>query len=144
MKYVKNASLLVIGHGTLEGKLTEMGKQILGKRFMLKTGVTHTMLTGYYKAANIFSLPSAQSEAFGIVYVEALAAGLPVVAPRDENRQAIVGSAGLLVEVEDSQKYAEAITSALKKDFGKLPVLQAQQFSWNTIAAQYEKLLIDL
>lgn len=141
MAQVKDASLVVIGLGVQEKHLRELGEKLLGKRFLLLTGITHDQLFGFYKAASIFSLPSAANEAFGIVYVEALAAGLPVVAPDDRNRREIIGEAGEFVDVTDTTAYAKALELAIAKDFGEAPRRQALQFDWDTIAAQYESLL---
>lgn len=143
MVRVQNASLLVVGQGNLEQDLQLRGTKLLRERFLLKTGVAHDQLIGYYKGANIFSLPSAANEAFGIVYVEAMAAGLPVVAPNDFNRREIIGEAGILVDPENTAAYAKAIESALSKDFGDVPQKQAEKFSWKKIVEQYEKLLVN-
>lgn len=140
---VPDVSLLVIGHGPLKNELRELGDQMLGKRFLLKTGIDHDELIGYYKAANAFSLPSRSTEALGIVYIEAMAAGLPIVAPDDWRRE-IIGEAGVYVNPEDTDSYAKAITLALAKDFGDVPIKQAEKFDWDKIVTQYEEILSKL
>lgn len=140
MEKVPETSLLVVGQGSLEHDLRTLGKRLLGQRFMLKTGVIHQELIGYYKAADLFSLPSAPSEALGIVYIEAMAAGLPVVAP-DDWRKDIVGEAGVYVDPKDTPGYASAIKKALATNWGNKPIKEAQKFSWDRIVAEYEKIL---
>ena len=81
-------------------------------------------------------------EAFGIVYVEAMASGLPVVATDDENRREIIGDAGLFVDPENIEEYAQTLGKALKTDFGEKPRQQAKKFSWDKIASQYEQIMI--
>lgn len=144
MQRVAKASLLVIGQGPLEKELRILGSALLGHRFQLKTGVTHEKLIGFYKAADLFSLPSRASEAFGIVYVEAMAAGLPVVASDDQNRREIIGRAGIFVNPQDIDGYAKAIQTALEKNFVDLPQVQAKKFDWKNIISQYETLLAKL
>lgn len=144
MEQVTQASLLVIGHGPEEQKLSALGKQLLGDRFLLKIGIRHDMLPGFYKEADVFSLPSKSSEAQGIVYIEALAAGLPVVAPDDINRRSIIGSSGVFVDPTNEKEYAEGIRKALRKNFGNLPYKQAQKFKWEHIIKQYEELFNNL
>lgn len=134
---LKNASLLLIGHGPLEKKLQTHGSKLLGRRFQLLTGVAHQNLFNYYKSADIFSLPSKESEAFGIVYVEALACGLPIVATNDYNRQKVIGPAGKLVDPTDIDRYASALDQVLHQDFGDKPLKQAQNFSWEIITQKY-------
>lgn len=144
MQRVAKVSLLVIGQGPLERELRILGSKLLGDRFQLKTGVTHTELIGYYKTADLFSLPSRASEAFGIVYVEAMAAGLPVVATDDHNRREIIGEAGIFVKPENTEEYAKAIELALAKDFGDKAQKQAEKFGWEKIVEKYESLLDSL
>lgn len=98
-------------------------------------------MPNYYRAADIFSLPSKSSEAFGLVYLEAMASNLPVVAPNDDNRKFIIGKAGLLCNVSDLDDYAGTLTAALKTDFTDLPRQQAEKFSWDNIASQYEQII---
>ena len=141
MSYVKDARLLIIGHGPEEERLQKMGKELLKERFLLRTGINHSELAPYYKTADVFSLPSAQSEALGIVYIEAMAAGLPVVAPDDENRHALIGNAGVFMNPHDEKAYAQAINRALKKNFGTKPQKQAETFSWGSVVKQYESVL---
>ena len=141
MEKVPEASLLVIGQGPLEKELRELGQKLLGDRFLLKTGVGHSELIGFYKAVDVFSLPSKSSEAFGIVYVEALGAGLPIVATDDDNRRKIISEAGIYVNPQDTELYAEAIKKALNSNLKKKALIQAKKYSWDGISKQYEQLL---
>lgn len=138
---LKHVSLLLIGHGPDEEKLRELCEKLLPGRYLIKTQVTHQELPGYYKAADVFSLPSESSEAFGIVYVEALAVGIPVVAPDDKNRRAIVGSAGVFVNPLNIKEYSVAINRVLTTKFASLPQVEAQRFRWSIIGNEYLKLL---
>lgn len=144
VEYVPEASLLIIGQGLVEKELRELGNKLLGTRFKLLTGVNHAELVGYYKASDVFTLPSKASEALGIVYIEAMAAGLPVVAPDDYNRREIIGNAGIFVDPENQVEYAAAIKKALQVDYRKKALYQAKKFSWDKIVNQYEKLLVNL
>jgi len=60
-----------------------------------------------YKHANVFCLPSLQ-EGFGIVFLEAMAAGKPIVAARAAAVPEVVRS-GILVEPESPEAFAEGI-----------------------------------
>ena len=74
----------------------------------------HDVRTAYFEA-DVFCLPSRQ-EGFGIVFVEAMAAGLPVVAARAGAVPEVVrhGRTGLLVPPSDPDALATALISLLK------------------------------
>lgn len=138
---MKKASLLMVGGGGgLKEKLNEEGKRLLGGRFELIC-VPFGKMPEVYRAADVFTLPSAPSEAFGNVLVEAMASGVPVVATNDPIRKEIVGDAGILVNPTDENAYADALGEALKKNWGDKPRKQAEKFSWDEIAKSYENLL---
>jgi glycosyltransferase involved in cell wall biosynthesis len=138
---LKTASLLLIGDGPLGDELKNLGSKLLGDRFCCISRVNHENIASYYKAADIFSLPSRKSEAFGLVYLEALSCGVPAVAPDDDSRRMIIGEAGLLCRVEDSDNYAASLKKAMEINWEEKPILQAKKFSWEKIALRYLDLL---
>lgn len=141
---VDNASLLIIGDGPDKEKLQDLGDELLGKSRFRIVQVQFRDMPNYYRVADLFVLPSWRREAFGTVYVEAMASGLPVVAPDDPPRHEIIGDAGLFVDVTDSDAYASVIEKALQTKWGDKPKKQAERFSWDKIANQYEKLFEEL
>jgi len=136
---LQNVSLLVIGSGDEEqkNKIEQLGKNLLGNRFFLKV-VPHNQIPSYYKACDVFTLASTSSESFGIVLVEAMASGLPVVATNDEVRKEIIGDAGMLVNPKNLDEYSEALKKTLETDWGNKPREQSEKFSWDKIAKDYE------
>jgi len=140
MSYLDKGSLLIVGEGEERKKLEERGKKKLGDRFKI-LNFKHADMPKVYRSANLFTLASWNREAFGIVYVEAMACGLGVVAPDDLSRQEIVGEAGILVKTENPQQYADAITEALTKNWKDISRRQAEKFSWDQIAQKYEKII---
>jgi glycosyltransferase involved in cell wall biosynthesis len=107
----KELSLLVLGEGEEEAKLTALGKKLLGDRFYL-THAAFEELPGIYAAADVFTLVSEPQEAFGRVFVEAMACGLPVVTTTDPVRKWIVGEGGAFIHPSDSKGYAKALIEA--------------------------------
>lgn len=104
------------------------------------TIVPHDQIDQYYRAADVFVLTSSPAEAFGIVYLEAMACNLPVVATDDPIRREIIGPAGLFV-TNPRNDYSHVLKQALEVKWGSLPRQQALKFSWDKIIPQYEKLL---
>ncbi len=141
---LKKGSLLFIGSGIDEKDLRVLGYQLLGKKRFQLMHVEYKDISKYYRAADIFTLPSWGNEAFGMVYLEAMACGLPVVATDDELRREIVGEAGVLVDPTDTSSYTKALEKALEKKWGYIPRKQAEKFGWEYIVLQYEKLFNEL
>lgn len=136
-------SLLIVGQGVGKGNLEKLGKELLGKRFKI-TAFDYNDMPKVYRSCDLFTLPSWGREAFGIVYLEALASGLGVVAPDDESRREIVGDGGLLTDVCSIAKYVETIRKALNINWSKKARAQAAKFSWERVANAYEKVMLDM
>ncbi len=96
--------------------------------------VSRPMLAQWYRAANIVAIPS-YSESFGLVAVEALASGAPVVAARVGGLPVAVGGAGALVDGHDPYVWAEHMMTMLSNpELRDRAAVQgpahAQRFSW--------------
>jgi glycosyltransferase involved in cell wall biosynthesis len=137
-------SLLIIGGDRGGRKLDELAIKLLGNKRYKKIKVKPSDMPKYYSSVDLFTLPSNENEAFGIVYLEALASGLPVVATDDELRREIIGGAGILVNPTDIDSYAKALEKALKTDWGNKPRIQAEKFSWDKVVEKYEDLFEEL
>lgn len=142
MQYV-DGILMLVGEGEQKQDLIHLGEEKIPGRLKI-ISADYNEMPKIYRSANLFVLPSWDRESFGIVYVEAMASGCPVVAPDDPPRREIVGSGGIFVDVENPQKYAVAINEALNKNWGDLPRSQAEKFSWDFVAAEYEKLFEEI
>ncbi|KKQ95702.1 MAG: Glycosyl transferase, group 1 [Candidatus Woesebacteria bacterium GW2011_GWB1_43_14] len=141
---LKQVSLLIAGDGPQNEGLLALGRESLGRRRFKLVSVTHEMMPEIYRSADIFVFTPERSEAFGIVYVEAMASGLSVVATDDPIRREIVGNAGLFVDPNNMEEYARIIRRALEMKWGNKPRIQAQKYSWDKIAEKYEKLFSSL
>lgn len=138
---IENIKLVVVGGGgDLKNKLRDLGLKMLGEKRFEIIETDHKSMPDIYNKADVFTLASKPYESFGIVLIEAMASGLPVVATNDPIRREIVGDAGLFVDPTDTDAYAKAIEKALNTDWGDTPRKQAEKFDWDVIAKQYEEL----
>ena len=117
-----------------------MGEELLGDRFYLIT-VTHDKMPDLYRIADVFTIPSESYYSFEIVITEAMSTNLPVVVNDDPIRREIVGDAGIFVDPENVDDYANAIKKALDAKWGNKPRLQADKFSWLKTANETFKVL---
>lgn len=137
---MNEGALVIIGSGPEKQNLEKVGAKLLNLNRLKILEVDYQRIAEFYRSANVFVLPSWQREAFGIVYLEAMASGVPVVAPNDLSRKEIIGDAGLLVDVNDIRAYSDAIQICLNTKWGDKPRNQASKFSWDIITDEYKKL----
>jgi glycosyltransferase involved in cell wall biosynthesis len=95
-----------------------------------------------YNRCNIFCLPSAQ-EGFGIVFLEAMAAGKPIVAARAAAVPEVVRN-GVLVEPENAEAMAEGILrlykdKALCEALSLAGLEDVEEFEMRHVAGQFLK-----
>jgi glycosyltransferase involved in cell wall biosynthesis len=121
------ASLLVLGEGPLAGELDALAARRLPAGRYRRASVPRVEMPAWYRAADCFTLPS-KSESFGLGYLEAMACGLPCVAPDDAVRREVIGDAGLYADPGDAAAYAAALAAALDRDWGALPRRRAERF----------------
>jgi glycosyltransferase involved in cell wall biosynthesis len=113
-----DARLLIIGDGPLRAKLERQAHESgVMERIVFLGEVHNENITPYYHAADVFVLASvARSEAFGIVQLEAMACGRPVVNTRLDSGVPFVsldGVTGITVPPADSEALAGAINRLL-------------------------------
>jgi glycosyltransferase involved in cell wall biosynthesis len=136
-------SLAVLGDGPEAAALDRLAGERLGAGRYLRRLVPRAEMPAWYRGADCFTLPS-RSESFGLVYLEALACGLPVVAPDDAVRREVIGDAGVLCDVSDVDLYSQALTAALGRLWGDLPRRRAERFPVAATVAAYAGMLRSL
>jgi rhamnosyl/mannosyltransferase len=109
-----DGSLILVGEGPLRAQLRDQARALgIEHRVSFVSGLSDEDLRAYYDASDIFVLPSvAHAETFGIVQVEAMASGLPVVSTNLPTGVPWVnqdGRTGFVVPPGDFQALADAI-----------------------------------
>ncbi|SMC21732.1 Glycosyltransferase involved in cell wall bisynthesis [Desulfacinum hydrothermale DSM 13146] len=102
--------LLLVGDGPLEDRVRAAASRYLPSRVIFTGRVARTDLYRYLSAADLFAFPGIE-ESLGMVYLEAQACGLPVVALRQGGVDQVVEDTrtGLLVPDPDPHVFAQAV-----------------------------------
>lgn len=138
----------VLGEEAYARKLAPLIEK-LGAHWTFLGNLSPTELAVFYQESELTVLPSINStESFGMVQVEAMTCGTPVVAtdlPGVRQPVRMTGM-GLVVPPEDAESLAQAIMAILEcgNDFRGDARAVARQFSPETIGEAYERLFNDL
>jgi len=132
-----SGKLLIVGGGPLETELRTLVSNLgLTEKVIFVGEIQNHQIVPYYHAADLFALASvARSEAFGIVQIEAMAAGLPVINTQLDSGVPFVslhGVSGLTVAPQNPEALAGAINrlledNSLRQSFSKA----AQKRAWS-------------
>jgi phosphatidylinositol alpha-mannosyltransferase len=97
----------------------------------------------YYRTADIYCAPNTGGESQGLVILEALAAGAPIVASRIDGFRDVLtdGEEGFLTPPRDSDALADAIRrllwdADLRDKMGQKAVKTASSYDWNRVSRQ--------
>ena len=133
--------LVVAGDGPQRTEVDALAAQLLPGRF---TRLTTTMdrMPALYRCADVF-LHLSRDEAFGNVYIEALATGLPVVGHDYPTARWILGEFGSLVDTTDDARTTEALRLALAgpAEPEARHTFAAQHYDWPAVGARYADFL---
>ena len=139
---IPDTRLIAVGPGTrLRRKYEKQIKQS-GLRDVVFAGyVSYDELPRYYKTADIFCAPATGWESFGIILLEAMAAGKPIIASNVEGYAGLIshGVEGLLVPPKDAKELTRSLISllrdeALRQEMGAKGKLKAREYAWEEIS----------
>jgi len=145
--------LLYAGRGPLKDSLKSLARDLELEDEVVFTGYVDDQDKAiYYQATDIFCLPSVtRAEAFGIVNLEAMASGLPIVASRLGGIPDLVqeGENGILFEPEAVDELARALLYLVdnpteRERMGRAGEIMAEDYSWAKIAQRTEKVYQEL
>jgi glycosyltransferase involved in cell wall biosynthesis len=103
------AYLVVAGATTAETpQVEQLAREQLGEHHRLLPNVARADMTDLYRAADVVAHPSLR-ELFGLVFVEAMACGIPVIGHRFPVTEWIIGPGGESVDMEKAGAAAEAL-----------------------------------
>jgi phosphatidyl-myo-inositol alpha-mannosyltransferase len=145
-KEMPNTRLIIAGPGTrLRGKYEHWVKTWKVDDVVFAGMVPYQDLPRYYRTADIFCAPAITQESFGIVLLEAMAMGKPIVATNIEGYASVVshGQEAWLVRPKDSRKLSDALAmlirdEKLRKEMGARGLVKAREYSWERVAERVE------
>ena len=153
---VPEARLLLVGGGPYEGRLRRLAAASpVADRIHLAGEVAWEELPAHYAAGDVFAMPcrtrwlGLDLEALGVVFLEAAATGLPVVAGRSGGAPETVveGVTGTVVDGRRPGPAGEAV-AALLADPGRARAMGAAgrrrveaEFAWQAVVARLQELL---
>ena len=131
--------ILIVGRGDEDELRQEAGE--LAGHLRLLGQVDDAEKASALRSADVYCAPHTGGESFGIVLVEAMAAGTPVVASNlDAFRRVLEdGSAGMLVPIEDPAALAEALITVLcdhelRTRYVDAASAAVRQYDWHVVA----------
>ena len=141
---IPNSRLIIVGPGTVLRSKYERAVEKNGLSDVVFAGFSsYEDLPRYYKTADVFCAPATGWESFGIILLEAMAVGKPVVASNIEGYAGVLthGVEGLLVPPRDEEKLAEALTTLLtdesmRREMGTNGIAKAKEYDWQCVARQ--------
>jgi phosphatidylinositol alpha-mannosyltransferase len=147
----KDVRLIVVGAGKFD-RYERMARSLRIDDVVFRGHVSHEDLPRYHKSAHVFCAPNTGFESQGIILLEAMAAGLPLVASNIEGFASVLthGVEGLLVLPGDEGLLADALLELLddesmRRSMGAQGARRAEEFSWDRVSQQilsyYERLL---
>lgn len=142
--------LVIVGEGSMRGELERMAEPVRDR--VIFTGyISRDDLPRYYRSAFLYTSPATGGETFGIVLLEAMATGIPVVASNIAGYREVIrdGVNGLLADTEDVRAYRDALLRVLRDEDLRLRLIEegfktARKFSWDSIAEQVESVYFDV
>ena len=143
-----DALLALVGSGVSEGDVKRLATRLqLGGRVLFPGRVNENALRDWYRAADLFVLPTAAYEGFGMVTAEALACGTPVlgtpVGATPELLRPLDPS--LVADGTDAGSLAAAIDTLLRNGLEELRAearrYASERLSWNQAIERWEEAL---
>ena len=116
-KYNREDTVTILaGNGELFDEMKNLSEKLGLKNVKFIGNQPHDVLRRLYNSADVSLVPS-RSEAFGLVVIEAMACGTPVIGTNDGGiKDIITPKTGFLVNVEDHEALALNVTSILNGD----------------------------
>lgn len=144
-----NLRLIIAGSGPQRAELESIiaSEEIKDIKFLGQ--ISEHDKPSLFATADIFCSPATHGESFGIVLLEAMACGVPVIAGNNPGyRSVIKGEEGILVDPADTNEFASnivqlALSKEQRRTRGEAGLKRTQEFTWPKIVDDLEDLYIE-
>lgn len=140
---VPKSRLIVVGDGPLRGSVESYVSRHRLSDVVMAGYVPDSVKPRYYNSADIFCAPATGAESFGIVLLEAMASGLPVVATEVPGYMSVLepGRDSVTVRPKGWAELGAALVilardPELRRRMGEYGSEKARRYSWDRVAAQ--------
>ncbi|MFA5013664.1 MAG: glycosyltransferase family 4 protein [Candidatus Paceibacterota bacterium] len=137
-----NLRLIIVGEGELRESCEGWVKRHHLKEVYFEGQAADEKIPSYFATADIFVSPAIFGESFGLVLLEAMACGVPMVVFANQGYgELLKGKRGeeFLVPPKDYKALAEKIAllvknDSLRKEISRKVIIEAQEYSWSNVA----------
>lgn len=140
---VPQSRLIIVGEGPLRGKVESYISRHRLANVVMAGYVPDSVKPRYYNSADIFCAPATGAESFGIVLLEAMASGLPVVATEVPGYMSVLepGHDSLTVRPKGWAELGSALIilardAELRRRMGAYGHEKARRYAWDAVASQ--------
>ena len=140
---VARTRLIIVGDGPLHGKVESYISRHRLHNVVLAGYVPESVKPRYYNSADIFCAPATGAESFGIVLLEALATGLPIVATEIPGYMSVLepGRDSITVRPKSWRELAASLVilardAELRGRLGEYGREKARRYSWESVASE--------
>lgn len=134
----ENLRLIIVGDGKLKKECEQWACDNNLQNVCFEGEVQQEKLPAYFTTADIFVSPAIHGESFGIVLVEAMASGTPVVAFANQGYRSLLQGGKCLVPNKNYKALAKKIKVLIKnrnlyQEIKEWGLIKAQKYSWTKI-----------
>jgi phosphatidylinositol alpha-mannosyltransferase len=140
---VPQTRLIIVGDGPLRGRVESYIARHRLANVVMAGFVPDSVKPRYYASADIFCAPATGAESFGIVLLEALASGLPVVATEVPGYMSVLepGRDSITVPPKNWRELAASLVilardPELRQRLGGYGLQKARRYSWEVVASE--------
>ncbi len=153
IKDIPDVKVIVAGSGPLEEYYKKMVKELnLLHHVEFRGFISSEDIPKYYRSCSLYTSPAEGGESFGIVLIEAMASGVPVVASNIQGYNEVIQTDknGVLVDTKNPEEYGYALSYVLKDKGLREKLIKngievvRKKYSWDVVAKKIESLYLSI